>query len=105
MPRMNRRQPDPDGDHLDPKSALRPRGTGPDAYRLEISTQILAGLALLAALEFGLLASLLAGLLVYDLVQALAPTRTNRFVHRHTAKIIVVALLAAGIVGAVTAAI
>ena len=39
--------------------------------RLEIATQILTGLTLLGALQFHLLASLLAGLLVYELVHVL----------------------------------
>jgi len=73
--------------------------------RLEIATQVLTGLALLAALKFGLLASLLAGLLVYELVHVLAPGHNSAFVHRHTGKIIVVALLAGIVVVATGAAI
>lgn len=41
--------------------------------RIEISAQILAGLALLGTLWFGLLAALLAGLLIHELVHAAAP--------------------------------
>lgn len=44
----------------------------------ETTTQILAGIALLGALKFGLLASLLAGLLVYELVHVLAPGSSIR---------------------------
>jgi len=40
---------------------------------LEVATQVLAGFALLLALYVGLLPSLLAGLLIYELVQVLAP--------------------------------
>src|SRR5215212_2305770 len=71
------------------------------SLRLEIATQILAGLALLAALNFGLLASLLAGLLVHELVHVLAPSRTSALVHRRTGKIIVVALLAMAVIIAI----
>ena len=48
------------------------RGTVTSSPRLEVTTQILAGIALLAALNLGLLASLLAGLLVYE------PRRVSR---------------------------
>jgi predicted PurR-regulated permease PerM len=41
--------------------------------RIEISAQVLAGLALLGSLWFGLLAALLAGLLIHELVHAVAP--------------------------------
>jgi predicted PurR-regulated permease PerM len=70
------------------------RGATISSPRLETATRILAGLALLATLQFGLLASLLAGLLVYELVHVLAPSRTSTLVHHRTGKIIVVALLA-----------
>jgi predicted PurR-regulated permease PerM len=40
-----------------------------DTFRFNLVAQILAGLALLAALELGLLPALLSGLLVYELVQ------------------------------------
>jgi predicted PurR-regulated permease PerM len=73
--------------------------------RLEIATQILAGLVLLAVLQFGLLSSLLAGLLVYELVHMLAPSRASTFVHHRTGKIIVVALLALSVIVAITAGI
>src|SRR5215203_4212443 len=73
--------------------------------QLEIATQILAGLALLAAIQFGLLASLLAGLLVHELVHRLAPSHTSTLIHRRTGKIIVVALLAILVIAAIGAAI
>ena len=73
--------------------------------RLEIVTQVLTGLALLGALQFHLLASLLAGLLVYQLVHLLAPSHTSTLVHRRTGKIIAVALLAVVVIAAIGAAI
>ena len=45
---------------------------GVAASRIEITTQVLAAIALIGALKLGLLASLLAGLLVYELVHVLA---------------------------------
>jgi hypothetical protein len=71
--------------------------------RLELATQVLTGLALLGALQFHLLASLLAGLLVYQLVHSLAPGHNSRFVRRRTGKIIVVALLAILVIAAIGA--
>src|SRR3954451_2594641 len=96
---------------LDPIGYPRPekpipfRGVATSSPRLEIATQILTGLALLGALQFHLLASLLAGLLVYELVHVLAPGHDSTFVRRHTGKIIVVSLLAAIVIVAIGAAI
>lgn len=73
--------------------------------RLEVGTQILTGLALLATLYFHLLGSLLAGLLVYELVHLLAPSRYSTLVHQHTAKVIAVAFLAVIVVSALAAII
>src|SRR3954469_20657829 len=73
--------------------------------RLTLATQVLAGPALLGVLQFHLLGSLLAGLLVYELVHLLAPSHTSSFVHRRTGKIIVVALLAVLVIAATGAAI
>jgi len=47
--------------------------TAPRDRRIEIAAQVLAGLALLGTLWFGLLAALLAGLLIHELVHAAAP--------------------------------
>jgi predicted PurR-regulated permease PerM len=71
---------------------------------LEITTQILAGIALLGALKTGLLASLLAGLMVYELVHVLAPRSGIRVTH-HTGKIMIVSLLATLIVVVIGAGI
>jgi len=73
--------------------------------RIEITTQVLAVIALIGALKLGLLASLLAGLLVYELVHLLAPKRDSDLVARHTGKIIAVALIALLVIIAVAAAI
>jgi predicted PurR-regulated permease PerM len=71
---------------------------------LETTTQILAGIALLAAIKIGLLTSLLAGLLVYELVHILAPRSSIRVTH-HTGKIIIVSLLATLVVVVIGAGI
>lgn len=71
---------------------------------LETTTQFLAGVALLGALKFGLLASLLAGLLVYELVHVLAPGSSIRMTRR-TGKIIIISLLAALVVAVIGAGI
>jgi predicted PurR-regulated permease PerM len=73
--------------------------------RLEIATQILAGVALVFALQFHLLASLLSGLLVFELVQALAPSRANAYLPRRAGKIVVVALLTVFVIASITGAI
>src|SRR5215207_3923147 len=96
---------DPVGHHPRPETPVPIRGAVTSSPRLEIASQILAGFALLAALKFNLLASLLAGLLVYELVHVLAPGHNSDFVHRHTGKIIAVALLATIVVVATGAAI
>lgn len=74
------------------------------SQRLTTATQVLAVFALLGALKIGLLTSLLAGLLVHELVQALAP-RPSTLVTRRAGKILVVSLLAAVVVVVIGAAI
>src|SRR5829696_365050 len=96
---------DPVGPHLVAENPVPLRGTAVGSFRLQIATQVLTGLALLGALQFHLLASLLAGLLVYQLVHLLAPSHTSTLVRRRTGKIIVVALLAVLVIAAIGAAI
>src|SRR4051812_44700698 len=93
------------GPHPRPEKPIPFRRVVIGSPRLEIITQVLTGLALLGALQFHLLASLLAGLLVYELVHLLAPSHTSTLVHRRTGKIIVVALLAVVVIAAIGAAI
>jgi predicted PurR-regulated permease PerM len=93
---------DPVGWHPPPGGPLPSEGVA--APRIEITTQVLAAIALIGALKLGLLASLLAGLLVYELVHVLAPSR-NDLVRRRTGKIIVVALLAVFVIIATGAGI
>src|SRR4051812_26535392 len=95
---------DPVGRHLRPEKPIPVRRTT-ISPRLELGTQVLTGVALLAALQFHLLASLLAGLLVYQIVHLLAPNDGSRFVHRRTGKIIIVALLAILVIAAIGIAI
>jgi predicted PurR-regulated permease PerM len=93
---------DPVGHHPPPGSLLPPERMG--VPRIEITTQVLAAIALIGVLKLGLLASLLAGLLVYELVHVLSP-RHNDLVRRRTGKIIVVALLAVFVIIATGAGI
>ena len=91
---------------LDPLSPSQPAVVTPassDPSRLRLAAQVLAGFALLGTLHFHLLVSLLAGLLIYELVHVLAPDRYGILVPHRTAKAIVVAFLAvvvAGLIGA-----
>jgi len=96
---------DPGGRHPRPEKPIPLRRAATTSPQLELATQVLTGLALLGTLQFHLLASLLAGLLVYELVHVLAPSHDSTFVHRHTGKIIAVALLATIVVVATGAAI
>ena len=96
---------DPVGHELRPEKPMPFRRAATTFPRLELATQVLTGLALLSVLQFHLLESLLAGLLVYQLVHLLAPSHSSRFVHRRTGKIIVVALLAVFVIAAIGAAI
>jgi predicted PurR-regulated permease PerM len=96
---------DPVGHHPRPEKPIPFRGAVTSSPQLEITTQALTGLALIAALHVGLLASLLSGLLVYELVHVLAPGHTSTLVRRRTGKIIVVALLAIIVIVAIGAAI
>src|SRR5215210_143021 len=96
---------DPGGHHPRPEKPIPFRGAVTSSPWLEIATQVLTGLALLGALQFHLLASLLAGLLVYQIVHLLAPSHTSTLVRRRTGKIIVVALLAVLVIVATGAGI
>lgn len=69
-----------------------------------IASWILAGLGVLAILYLHLLPSLLAGLLVYQLVHLLAP-RLQRHFASERAQLVALFLLAALVVGTVTAAV
>ena len=73
--------------------------------RLEITTQVLTTFALIGALRVGLLPSLLAGLLVYELVHSISPRQNSGLVSRRTGKIVVVALLAVIVIVGIGAAI
>src|SRR5215218_2703759 len=96
---------DPVGRHPRPEKPIPFRRAATTSPPLALATQALTGLALLGALHFHLLASLLAGLLVYELVHLLAPGHASTLVHRRTGKIIVVALLAILVIAAIGAAI
>src|SRR3954454_1856033 len=96
---------DPGGYHPRPEKPIPFGRAVTTSPQLELATQALTGLALLGTLQFHLLASLLAGLLVYELVHLLAPSHTSTLVHRRTGKIIVVALLAILVIAAIGAAI
>jgi len=68
--------------------------------KVQLASYVLAGLALVGVLLLHLLVPLLIGLLVYELVQSVAPL-AQRFIRTQRAKMIVVALIAALIVGAI----
>jgi predicted PurR-regulated permease PerM len=72
--------------------------------RVELVTQVLAAVALLAILKLGLLASLLAGLLVYQLVHLSSPS-LDRLVPRRAGKIAAVAFLAVVVIAAIAGAL
>src|SRR3954447_22979554 len=93
---------------LDPVKPYQPAvvtAAPSDPSRLRLATQGLTALALLGTLQFHLLGSLLAGLLLYELVHVLAPDRHGALVQHRTAKIIVVALLAAVVAAVVGAGV
>jgi predicted PurR-regulated permease PerM len=75
----------------------------PHPDRVTMAAWALAVVALVAVLFAHLLPALFAGLLVYELVHLAAPYLSARL-SDHRAKIVVVALLAAAVVGIVTAA-
>jgi predicted PurR-regulated permease PerM len=71
---------------------------------VEIASFVLIGAALFLVLRLNLLAALLAGLLVFELVHIIAPLLKRRFFgQRH--RMVAVALLASVIVGVITAAV
>ena len=67
-------------------------------FNYHVASWILMGLALLGTLAFHLLASLLAGLLVFQLVHILSSLLRVSFINSRSVKIVVVAFLAAVIV-------
>lgn len=82
-----------------------PYTAGRSIPRIEIATQVLAVLALWGALRLGLLASLLAGLLVYQLVHLMTPGLSKIFAARQAGKIIAVGLLAVIVIAAIGGAL
>ena len=83
-------------------SAARGSGRRPDA--VEIAAWLMMAAALVLVLRLHLLTSLLAGLLVFELVHILAPFIERR-VYSRGPRTIAVALLSAVIVGLITAAV
>lgn len=67
-------------------------------FYCEVAAWILAGLVLIFVLKFRILAALLAGLLVYELVHILAPLIRLRNLSDSRARIIAVALLSSAVV-------
>lgn len=70
--------------------------------RYDVAAWLLAAVALFAVLRLGLLAALLAGLLVYELVHMLASGHARMGVTRRTGKAVAVAVLSALIVTGLT---
>src|SRR5882672_12488666 len=81
-----------------------PRGAVPvtQPTRYELAAWILAGLALVGVLHLGLLAALLAGLLVFELVDIAAAKLATLGVSRVNAKIAALAVVAVVTITAVT---
>jgi predicted PurR-regulated permease PerM len=75
---------------------------GTSAQRIDTVSWLLTGIALVLVLRLHLLPALLGGLLVYELVRGLAPFIRSRPIEADLAKIIVVALIAALVVLALT---
>ena len=73
--------------------------------RIETSSLILAGIALIAMLKLHLLAATLTGLLVYESVHLLTPVIRARLNSRRLARLLAVVLLTAVILAIITAAI
>jgi predicted PurR-regulated permease PerM len=73
-------------------------------FSFRLASWILAGLALLAVMQLHLVAALLAGLLVFQLVHMLAEAVRIPFLHSRDAKLLFVALLAVLVVTALTLA-
>ncbi|MEX1828036.1 AI-2E family transporter [Luteibacter sp. CQ10] len=69
-------------------------------YRIRIASYVLAGIALLGFLELHLVSALLAGLLVYEVVEGLIPL-IRRLVPGERARVIAVAIVAVVVVGAI----
>ena len=70
--------------------------------RYDVASWLMAAVALFAVLRLGLLAALLAGLLVYELVHMLAAGHAKMGVTRRTGKAVAVAILSAIIVTGLT---
>ena len=81
---------------------MSPDRVAPSRYTY--AAWILSGVGLVLVLHLQLLAAMLAGLLVYELVHVLAPTVSKRLSDKR-GKLIAVVLLSALVVGAVTAGI
>ncbi len=70
---------------------------------LLVASYVLAGVALLAILKLHLLPTLIAGLLVYELVDLVSPKLRGR-IESHRARVLALAVVASGIVGALVLA-
>src|SRR6185436_11970856 len=83
-------------------SPMSPTADDRLALRCDTAAWILTGIALVATLRLRLLAGLLAGLLIYELVHLLAPRLKIVNIQRRRAKLVAVGLLTTGIVLALT---
>ena len=80
-----------------------PPAAPPPATIYEKAAWILMGGAILFFLEYRLIPALLAGLLVYSIVHALAERLSAKVFSRHQAKLVVVSLIAVGVIAAAAA--
>lgn len=97
------RRPDPDMNDNQHGTALV--SAAQTTLRYDIASWVLMGLGLLYVLQTGLLAALLGGLLVYELVHLLAPRIATARLSGSRARAVVVALLGIVVVGLFTTAV
>ena len=72
----------------------------PDVTRSDIAAWLIAVVALVLVIELKLLSSLLAGLLVYKLVDVLTPWLRIKSMDRNTSRVLAVTLIAAAVISA-----
>jgi predicted PurR-regulated permease PerM len=88
-----------------PRKAPEPRQPGAEWSRLEIAAQILAVLGLVAVLELRLLSALIFGLLIFELVNLVAPGLERIGVTHKAGKAVALTLLSIVIIAALSLAV
>ena len=88
-----------------PRKAPEPRQPGAEWPRLEVAAQILAVLGLVAVLELRLLSALIFGLLIFELVNLVAPGLERIGVTHKAGKAVALTLLSIVIIAALSLAV